>query len=249
MIIAMNIGNTNFVLGTKENNNVNVTRYPAKFIKSAEDFMNIITDNINIKKIKGIIISSVNPKLTPYLADAVKIIFSLSPVIVRYDMKMKLDLSLYNTKLLGSDRIAVCEAAAAKYEKPAVIFDFGTATTINIIDSKNRFLGGSILPGISMGLNALYKDTAQLPDIHLSAETPLMGLNTKDCITSGAVFGNAAMLDGMVQRIEDSLGMKAVVIVTGGNAGSILSVCRTKIIYEPELLIYGLFELYGSNLN
>ena len=248
MIIAMSIGNTNFVLGTKEDNQISVGRYPAKLIGSKEDFIKIITDSTDIKKVKGIIISSVNPGLTPYLTEAVKIIFSLSPVIVNSDLKMKLDLSLYDTKLLGSDRIAVCEAAAGRYKEPAVIFDFGTATTINVIDSGNKFLGGSILPGISMGLNALYKDTAQLPDIALSAASPLMGLNTKDCITSGAVFGNAAMLDGMVQRIEDSLSEKTAVIVTGGNAGNILPVCRTKVIFIPELLISGLFELYESNL-
>ena len=248
MIIAMSIGNTNFVLGTKEDNHINVGRYPAKLIKSTEDFIKIITESTDIKKAEGIIISSVNPKLTPYLTEAIKIIFSLSPVIVDPNMKMKLDLSLYDTKLLGSDRIAVCEAAAGRYKEPAVIFDFGTATTINVIDSGSKFLGGSILPGISMGLNALYKDTAQLPDINLSAKSPLMGLNTKDCITSGAVFGNAAMLDGMVQRIEDSLSEKTVVIVTGGNAESILSVCRAKVSYMPELLISGLFKLYECNL-
>ena len=247
MIIAMSIGNTNFVLGTKEKDYMNVTRYPVEFIKSAEDFMKIITENTDTKKVSGIIISSVNPKLTPWLAETVKIIFSLSPVIVDSSMKMKLDLSLYDTKLFGSDRIAVCEAAIAKYKMPVIIFDFGTATTINVVDSKNTFLGGSILPGISMGLNALYKNTAQLPDIHLSAESPLMGLNTKDCIISGAVFGNAAMLDGMTQRIQDTLSEKAAVIVTGGNAGSIIPVCRTEVIYEPELLISGLFELYYEN--
>ena len=135
MIIAMSIGNTNFVLGTKEDNQISVGRYPAKLIGSKEDFIKIITDSTDIKKVKGIIISSVNPRLTPYLTEAVKIIFSLSPVIVNPDLKMKLDLSLYDTKLLGSDRIAVCEAAAGRYKEPAVIFDFGTATTINVIDS------------------------------------------------------------------------------------------------------------------
>lgn len=247
MIIAMSIGNTNFVLGVKENSFMNVARYPAELINSTEDFIKIINSGTYTEEIKGIIISSVNPKLTPYLTEAVKIIFSLSPVIVNSTMKMKLDLSLYDTKLLGSDRIAVCEAAIAKYKMPVVIFDFGTATTINIVDHKNKFLGGSILTGISMGLNALYSKTAQLPDIHLSAESPLMGLNTKDCITSGAVFGNASMLDGMVQRIQESLVQKAVIIVTGGHAGSILQACRTEVIYEPELLISGLFELYEEN--
>ena len=95
-----------------------------------------------------------------------------------------------------------------------------------------------------MGLHALYKNTAQLPDIQLSAESPLIGRNTRDCITSGAVYGNAAMLDGMVQRIQDSLPEKAAVIVTGGSAGSIIPVCRTEVIFEPELLILGLFGLY-----
>jgi type III pantothenate kinase len=247
MIIAMSIGNTNFVLGTRENNLVNVIRYPVEHITSSEDFVKIITDNIDIKKADGIIISSVNPKLNPCLEEAVKIIFSLTPVIVNSHINMKLNLDLYDTKLLGNDRIAVCEAAIAGHEVPAVIFDFGTATTINVVDSKNRFIGGTIMPGINMGLKALFNNTAQLPDIELSPESPLLGLNTKECIISGALFGNAAMLDGMVQRIQASLPKKAAVIITGGNAANILPLCETKLTYKPELLISGLFELFDKN--
>ena len=258
MILVMNVGNTNFTVGLKDINYTNVYKYPSNSIDSCDDFKNAINisircSNIKHEYIKGIIISSVNPTITDKLMLAAYELFSLSPTIVRPIMNMKLNLSNYDTKLIGSDRIAICEAAVEKYTLPIIVFDFGTATTINVIDSSGYFLGGSILAGVSMGLDALKNDTAQLPHTILSdlpfssGKLNLIGHNTNQCLISGALFGNAAMLDGMTERIESLLGQKTNIILTGGNAKYIIPLCRSNVIHEPELLIDGSYLLYLQN--
>lgn len=247
MVLAMNIGNTNFSIGIRENERIKASRYPSVSFKSKRDFIKVISQ-FTSKKAEGVIISSVIPELTNFLTEAIKEMYQIEPVILSNDMKMTVDLSGYDTSLIGSDRIAVCEAAAVKYKAPLIVFDFGTAVTVNVINQSNCFLGGAILPGLTMGLNALTKDTAQLPKSDLSSKAVLIGRNTKECLISGAVYGNTAMLDGMIQRIEMFLKQKTNVLITGGNALDIISVCFTKVIYEPELLLEGLFLLYKNNM-
>lgn len=254
-VLAMNIGNTRFTLGIRESGSgsLNIFRFLSKSFESLQEFVRVIDESLleigeSRKNINGAIISSVNPGLTHHLICALGEMFSFFPLIVNAEMNMKIDLSGYDTGLLGSDRIAICEAAFERYQLPAIVFDFGTATTINVIDRSGHFFGGSILTGMTMGLSALSKNTAQLPEVEFFIDNPaLIGRNTRECLFSGAVFGNAAMLDGMVQRIEEFLGQVVTVLVTGGAANEIIPYCRTNIIYEPELLIEGLYLLYDRN--
>ena len=216
MILTFNIGNTNFSIGIMERCEkplIFTQKYTIDSLVDERMFTDYIADCLKqarttIEEIEGAIISSVNPLLTPYLENVILNLLKVKPVIVNPNMNMKLDLSEYDTSLLGNDRIAICEGALSKYDSPIIIFDFGTATTINVIDKYGCFLGGSILPGIVMGLNALNSNTAQLPlgelkSIGLNDEIPLIGKNTKECIMSGAILGNAAMLDDMVLRIQE----------------------------------------------
>ena len=224
MILAFNIGNTNFSIGAIKGESVKESRnfsykYLVEELTDEHNFIDCIIsclerESIQSKNITGTIISSVNPKLTGYLENAIAELFEIKPIIISPEMNMALDLSEYDTTLIGSDRVAICEGALNKYDTPIIIFDFGTATTINVIDSSGRFMGGAILPGLVMGFNALNKETAQLPPItnittsdgnHQDDNILLIGRNTEECIISGAIFGNAAMLDGMVLRIQESL--------------------------------------------
>ena len=249
MILAMGIGNTNFVFAQKEKGITNIERHDTSSLKTSKDFVKVIKTCTTKFDVEGIIVSSVIPSLTSHLIDAVQNLFGVTPIVVSSDIPMSLDLSAYNKKQIGNDRIAVCESAISNYSMPAIIFDFGTATTINIVDEEHRFLGGSILTGVTMGLDALCKNTAQLPkgDIAHSA-VQLIGSNTVDCLISGAVYGNVAMIEGMTHRIEDSLGKKATVLVTGGNARFILPFCKEDLIYDENLQIDGLFEIYNKNI-
>jgi len=253
MILAANVGNTSFALSFGKNCNMTVTKYAVDSIVSHQDFTKTIDSfmkdlNISSGDIKGAILASVKPKLTQLLVQSLKDILDIDPLIVNPDMDMSLDLSNYDTTLIGNDRIAICEAAlSVEYISPIVVFDFGTATTINVLEG-SKFLGGSILAGFMMGLRALSKDTEQLNYYEISSQVNLIGENTRECILSGAVFGNASILDGMVQQLENHLKRKLTVLITGGNASFILPHCKTNVIYEPNLLMKGLNILYEKNI-
>lgn len=246
MILAMNVGNSNLSIGVEKNDKIIAVRYPVTLFESKRDFKQAISQ-FSSKKVCSVIISSVKPELTDILVQAMRETYGIEPLIINSEIKTTFNLSRYDTKLIGSDRIAVCEAAVNKYSSPAVIYDFGTAITINVIDKEKNFLGGSILPGLSMGLNSLSKNTSMLPKLGLISKAVLIGKNTEECLISGAVFGNSSMFDGMTKRIETFLGYSFPVIATGGNARDIIPHCETKIIHEPELLLEGLFYLYKNN--
>ncbi|MDR2903502.1 MAG: type III pantothenate kinase [Clostridiales bacterium] len=223
-----------------------------RIFHTKNDFTGILLQTINRwgvpqSSVADGILSSVNPLLTGALENAVRDLFLFRPKIVTPAMKMRLDLSPYDADLIGSDRIAVCEAAVANDQAPLIVFDFGTATTVNVVGEQSRFLGGAILPGLTMGVDALSRNTAMLPLIELSQQTPLIGKNTRECIVSGALFGGAAMLDGMAARVEKSLGQSVTVIVTGGNAAYIAPICERQICFAPDLLVEGLYCLYHEN--
>jgi type III pantothenate kinase len=254
MILTMNIGNTNFAQALMDGRCIHRRRTQIESFEGVRDFEDAIyrilaEGKIDPEKITGTVFASVNPYLSAYLEEAVIKVLSKPPVIISPFLNIKLDLAGYEVSDIGNDRIAVCEAAISKFHAPLIVFDFGTATTINIVDSQGRFLGGSIMPGLMMGVGALAKDTAQLPKTELSAYTPLMGRNARECIASGAVFGNASMLEGMVRRINEKLGQKAKVIITGGNADYIIPLCNIPVAHEPDLLFEGLLVIYRANKN
>ena len=147
----------------------------------------------------------------------------------------------------GSDLICAAAAAVREYSKPAVIIDMGTATTITVLDKNGAFLGGSICPGVKISAEALSGRTAQLPGISLEAPPKAIGRNTVDSMRSGLMVGSAAMLDGLISRMEEELGQKATVIATGGIARYVLPMCHREIIYDHDLLLKGLVILYENN--
>ena len=135
-----------------------------------------------------------------------------------------------------------------EYPLPLAVFDLGTATTMDIVDKKRRHLGGAIMTGIKTSLNALSTNASQLPNIEIDTSCSVIGKNTIDCMRSGIIYGNAAMIDGLIDRVEDELGEKLTVIATGGLARTVISHCRHKIIYDEDLLIKGLIIIYYRNI-
>ena len=148
---------------------------------------------------------------------------------------------------VGSDRIVIAVAALAEYEAPLVLMDLGTATTIEVVEPENKYLGGVIFPGVKVSLEALTSRAAQLPAISLDKPRHVIGKNTVDCMRSGMMYGTAAMIDGLVDRIEAELGHKATPIATGGLAQFITPLCKREIILEKELLLKGLNIIYKKN--
>jgi len=133
------------------------------------------------------------------------------------------------------------------YKLPVIVFDMGTATTISVIDQNGNFIGGALFPGVQLSMNALSSGTSQLPRVPIEPTGKVICANTIDCMKSGAIYGTASMIDGMVERIEEELGMKATVVATGGLSGRIVPYCKHKIHHDENLLLRGLAIIYEKN--
>ena len=162
-------------------------------------------------------------------------------------LKTGLNIKIDNPAQLGSDLVVTAVAGINHYPLPQVIIDMGTATTFSVINQKGEYLGGLILPGVNLSLRALSGMTAQLPSIGLTVPKNVIGSNTIDCMNSGVVNGNAAMIDGLVQRIAEELGQQPTVVATGGIAKAIVPYCKTEITLNDNLLLEGLAILYYKN--
>ena len=162
-------------------------------------------------------------------------------------MKTGFNIIMDNPKTTGSDMIVDAVAALKEYPAPLIIIDMGTATTMSVIDPAGNYIGGVILPGLKISLDTLSSRTAQLPQISLETPGKIIGKNTIDCMRSGIMYGTAAMIDGIIDRMEDELGQKTTVIATGGLSRFVMPLCRHDIIIDNALLLKGLFILYQKN--
>ena len=163
-------------------------------------------------------------------------------------IKTGLHIAIDNPAQLGADLVCVSVAALEKYPLPSIVIDMGTATTISAMDRHGKMLGGSILPGVRISLEALTARTAQLPQIDLSAPPQsVIGANTIDCMKSGALYGTASMLDGMIDRYRAELGEDLTVIATGGLAKSITALCHNDMVLDENLVLEGLRILFQKN--
>ena len=197
--------------------------------------------------IEGSIISSVVPPVLNSFKTAIIKLTGKAPLVVGPGIKTGLNILLDNPAMAGGDLIVGAVAALAEYKPPLLIVDMGTATTLTALDAKGNFLGGSIFPGVKISAEALSGKTAQLPAISLEAPKKAIGRNTIDSMRSGLMMGTAAMLDGMIQRMEEELGSPATVIATGGIARFVIPMCRREMIYDKDLLLKGLRLLYENN--
>jgi len=194
-------------------------------------------------ELRGCVLSSVVPQKNEIIAQSLSKKNSALPPISHIDLtKSSVDFSQYNG-LLGNDRAISCVAAAAKHKAPVIVIDLGTATTINAVDASNVFLGGAITAGVQTGLTALNSLTAQLPAVDDFTKVSLIGNDTPSCLVSGAVIGTACMLEGYVSRIKKEISGNPTVVITGGNAPKVMPFCNFGFIYEPSLLLEGMFLL------
>lgn len=254
MILAVDIGNTHIVLGgVSEEKILFISRLATEKTKTGDqhgiEIKNVLEFyNIDVKKIKGSIISSVVPPVLNAYKGAIQKITGLNPLIVGPGIKTGLNILMDDPAKTGSDLIVSAIAALNGYKPPIAIIDMGTATTIAVVDENKNYIGGCIIPGVKISLNALSQNAAQLPDISLENPKKVIGKNTIECMRSGVINGNASMLDGMIQRIEDELGQHVTSIATGGIAKYIVPYCNKNIIVEENLIIKGLSILYNKNL-
>lgn len=253
MILTIDIGNTNIVLGCMEGSTiVKEARMATDLIKTSDQYcaeLKMMLDLLEVDpgEFEGSIICSVVPPVLNSFKTALIKLTGKAPLVVGPGIKTGLNILLDNPAMAGGDLIVGAVAALAEYKPPLLIVDMGTATTISAIDEKGNFLGGCVCPGVKISSAALSGNTAQLPAISLDVPKRAIGHNTVDCMRIGLMMGHAVMIEGMVDRMETELGGAATVIVTGGIARFILPMCRREMIYDRNLLMKGLRILYDNN--
>lgn len=253
MTLAVDIGNSNIVIGCFESEIILFierlsTDQQCTALEYVISFKNILELNgIDVNTIDGCIISSVVPSVTETVKTALERLTHTHVMIVGPGIKTGLKIMLDNPVQLGSDRVADAVAAVNLYEPPLIIIDMGTATTVSVIDKDKNYLGGMIIPGLRVSLDSLTMRTSQLPKIGIEPPKRVIGANTVECMKSGIIYYSAAGIDGVVERIEESLQSRCTVVSTGGLANKIIPHCKRRIIIDEELLLKGLMIIYSKN--
>ena len=253
MILTIDIGNTNTVLGGYEERKLMfVSRIRTDASKTADEYAALIRSMLHLnemsgKQIEGCVVSSVVPSLQAAIKSAVSKISKAKILVIGPGVKTGLNILIDNPAQLGADLASACVGALKKYKLPCVVVDLGTATKFSVIDKAGNMQGCSIMPGVQISLDALSSRTAQLPQISLEGEIPLIGKNTVDSMRSGIVLGTAGMIDALCDKIEKQLGEETTVVATGGLASFIVPHCQRKIIINDTLLLEGLLEIYYKN--
>ena len=241
MLLTVDIGNTTVAIaGLRGDRVAFVKKLPSD---PALDWTASLQDLLEGVEAQGAVLSSVVPALTGPVGEGLNAITGKPVLVVDKTTDTGLDLSGYDTANLGMDRVVDCVAALSRYAPPLAVFDMGTATTLSVVGAEGSFLGGMILPGLSLSLNALSARAAQLPPITLSPPEGLIGTDTERCMRYGALYGAAGAIEGIVARLEDQLGPLTVVL-TGGNSAYVRPLLRCPTAWEPHLTFLGLRELW-----
>ena len=254
MLLAIDIGNTNIVIGgIQDDRIVFEARIATERVKTSDQYGAEIKNmlalfDVKPSDIRDCIISSVVPPVFNSVHTGVIKLTGKQPMVVGPGIKTGLNIQMDTPSQVGSDRIVIAVAALAEYEPPLTLLDLGTATTIEVVDKGNVYLGGCIIPGVRISLEALTNRASQLPGIQLDRPKKVIGKNTVDCMRSGVMYGAAAMLDGMIERVEEELGYSTTVVATGGMAQFVCPLCKRDIKLERDLLLKGLNLIYKKNV-
>jgi type III pantothenate kinase len=255
MLLTIDVGNTNITLGAYLDDELQFVSRLATDRERTRDQYAIELHNlfelhkINTEAFEGAVISSVMPELNSEISRAVSLIINKKPLMLAPGIKTGVNILTDNPAQVGADLIAGAVGAVNLYPLPCIIADLGTATKVSIIDENGSFLGCTIAPGVAISLEALSSRTSQLPRISFDSPSHSIGKNTIESMQAGVVFGTAAMIDGICDKMEQELGRKVkTFIATGGLSKDIVKNCRHEMIYNRELLLYGLKIIYKKNL-
>lgn len=256
MLLAFDIGNTNIVIGVFQNDTLLADWRIASDRQKTHDEYGLLvqqlfqSSHLKQEEIEDIIISSVVPNLTDVIKRTCEQYFGLAPLLVGNGLKTGMPIRYDNPKEVGADRIVNAVAAIEEYGAPLIILDFGTATTFCVVNQKGEYLGGAIAPGVGISLTALVEHTAQLPKVEMIVPEKVIGKTTVHAIQSGLLYGYCGMVDGMVHRIAEELGLplsEIHVVATGGLAEVLHANTETIQIVDQMLTLKGLQLLYRRN--
>lgn len=254
MILVVDLGNSTIFFGVFNHDQlISSWRMTTNRTQSEDQYAMQINDLLKAKGFfpnvwDGVIISSVVPPLTLILFSALKQISGLTPVLVAPGIKTGLMIRSDNPSEVGADLIVGAVATLAKYKRPAIVIDLGTATKLYVLDQEGAFIGALIIPGIKISADALTHMATQLPHIALVAPEKVIGRNTPDAMNSGLIYGTAEMIDGLIKRIEDELGYPCEIIMTGGLAPRISPHLRRIHHLDETLILDGLQIIYKKNI-
>lgn len=255
MFLAIDVGNTNITFGAYDGDNlVFISRIATDRKKTSDqyavDFRQIFhLHDTPCHSFSGTALSSVVPEINEEICNAIDMLTGHKPMILGPGIKTGMNILIDNPAQLGADLLAGGVGAAALYPLPCLVVDLGTASKISVIDKKGAFRGCTIAPGIGISLEALSAKTSQLPSISLKTPTHSIGTNTPDSMKAGIVYGFAAMIDGLCDKLESELGEgSAYVVATGGLAEDLIKSCRRKIEYNRELVLFGLKVISEKNI-
>ena len=253
MILSIDIGNSNIYIGAYcDGGLLFLTHIVSEAGKTEVEYAVLLHHILHLHRLseqnlKGAVISSVVPQLSPVLKAAVQLTSPVPVMQIGPGVKTGLNIRIDNPAQLGADFVAAAVGAFEKYPLPVIIVDFGTATKISIVDRSRSFIGGSIMPGVRVSLDALSNRAAQLPHISLEPPAPVIGTNTIDCMKSGVLLGNASMIDGMIERYEEKAGPAASIVATGESVDAVAPFCRHKLLVDKTLRLDGLYAVWKKN--
>lgn len=255
MLLAVNVGNTQTHIGMFAGSELSVQWRVSTYQRRTSDELALVLEQFLelegfsfSRQVTGVAISSVVPTLTAAFREMVPRYFHFEPVIVEPGTRTGMPILVDNPKEVGADRIANAVGAHDLVGGPAIVVDFGTATTIDAVNEKGEFLGGAIVPGVEISANALWTVAAQIQKVEMFEPSTVIGKSTANAVRSGVVLGAAAMVDGMIDRMMKELESDAPVVGTGGLAPLVLESCYASIRHEPNLTLNGIRIIYERNV-
>ncbi len=253
MLLVIDIGNTNIVLGVyKRDHLVDSWRLGTKKGRTCDEYGILIKEilgfsSIECGSIKSAVISSVVPPLESTIVQMAIKYFNIEPLIIGPGIKTGMPILYENPKEVGADRIVNSVAAFRKYNKSLIVVDFGTATTFDLVSNKGEYVGGVIAPGIGISVEALFQRASKLPRIDLIRPDKVIGRNTVNSIQSGIIYGYVGLVDGIVRKMKKEAKDLSVVIATGGFAGLIAQESIEISEVSENLTLDGLRIIYKMN--
>jgi type III pantothenate kinase len=253
MLLAIDIGNTNVVLGVFEGGKLrenwrvgtNAQITPDEYAMTFKDLFNF--SGMEFKQITGVIISTVVPPLLPVMIEMSRKYFHIEPMVVTYLLKTGITIRYDNPKEVGADRIVNAAAAYNMFGGPIIIVDFGTATTFCAVTREGEYLGGAISPGMKISAEALFQRASKLPRVELTKPPQVIGMDTISAMQAGIIYGYAGLVDGIVERMKKELSPSSKVVATGGLAELVSPETKTIQEIRPHLTLEGLSLLYEMN--
>src|SRR5918992_2071437 len=254
MLLAVNVGNTETALGVFRDEELAYHWRMSTHAERTADELALLfggflgQEGLSFtRQITGVAISSVVPPSTQALREMTRRYFHFDPVVVEPGVRTGIAVLTDNPREVGADRIVNSAAAFARYGGPAIVVDIGTATTYDVVSERGEYIGGTIAPGLRISAEGLFQQTAKLPRVEIVPPRSVIGKNTVEAMQAGLVYGKAAEIDGLVERIQKELGGDAAVIATGGLAHMLVPLCARVDHHEPWLTLQGLRLIFERN--